>query len=437
MAIEVVYGNFEAAEGQDPGKLKRLMQRDASWGTHIENLRAAEETCGQGAQTRWKASEPTLNNREEGRSVDRWFTLEFPNENFRFATESVDHFVGTVAGDILQNPAMKSIVVRDFDFTDNSLSDSFPGPNVGIDGLYDELLSVTLRKVKRPILAFTLKPRLGMSVDDVTRIYKAAAASGIDIVEDDERLIDPPSCPFESRVEAVSRIQAKSNSLYSVNITADSQSALEKLDFCVEHGIRMVKIDVLVSGFETLRRVARKIKEVYDSSVAITVYPDAVGDYRRLDRNFILKLSRLCGADIIYAGSPNWARYLKEKGELKETVEPVYQRHRLLADHLDFAPEVKSTLPTITNDQHPSRAELVTAYFRKHKDGHYRYAFYVGGGISGFPSNIKTAVKVWTDCLRHAATANTTKYRRFDLSRYEEGLKENEWYPIDVGAALK
>lgn len=391
MTIEVLYADFKTIEGQDPGELKRLMQRDSSWGTHIADLYAARKTCGPGAQVRWKTTEPELDNRDDGRADDRSFTLTFPSGNFDLSTESVDHFVGVVAGDILLNPGIESIVVKDFEFREEALYDSFPGPNVGIDGLYSHLLRGTLGDDRRPILAFTLKPRLGMSVDDVVHIYKAASESGVDIVEDDERLIDPPSCRFEARVRAVSNVQERYGSLYSTNITGDTRTALDKLDFCVENGIRMVKVDVLVSGFETLRQVAQRIKAKYGSSVAVTVYPDALGAYRRLDRSFVLKLSRLCGADIIYAGSPNWARYQQEKGELRETVEPVYPRHRMLSREFPNRPGIKATLPTITNDQHPSRAELLTAYFRKHKDGHYRYAFFVGGGISGFPANIKTA----------------------------------------------
>jgi hypothetical protein len=198
----------------------------------------------------------------------------------------------------------------------------------------------------------------------------------------------------------------------------------------------MVKLDVLVSGFETLRKVAIRIRDEYDSRIAITVYPDAVGAYRNLGREFVLELSRLCGADIIYAGSPNWARYQREIGKLSETVEPVYQRHRRLAEPIAHAEYIKPTLATITNDQHPSRAELLTAYFRKKKNEHSRYAFFVGGGISGFPADIETATRVWMGCLGHAASQDLEDYVQYDLSRYEEELESIGWKSLDVRQGL-
>jgi len=197
----------------------------------------------------------------------------------------------------------------------------------------------------------------------------------------------------------------------------------------------MVKIDVLVSGFETLRKVALKIRDDYSSSIAITVYPDAYGAFRNLSRKFILKMSRLCGADIIYAGSPNWARYEKEEGKLNNTLDPIYQRHSELSDKIMNMAHIKSTLPTITNDQHPSRAELLTVFFRKFKNNHYKYAFFVGGGISSFPADISTASTEWLNCLVHASTTDIESYTQYDFSKYEKEFRDISWDPYDVKAA--
>jgi ribulose 1,5-bisphosphate carboxylase large subunit-like protein len=435
MPVEIVYTNFATVENADPGLIKELMSRDASWGTHIDLLQAARATCGTDSYNNWVRTQPTITNLVKGRADDNHFSLAFPDTNFDFFAESVDHFVGTVAGDIVLNPNIGTIEVRDFKFTDPKTYDAFPGPNIGVDRLYTGFLS-TLKGVTRPIVAFTVKPRFGMTVHELCKMYRAAAGAGIDIFEDDERLLDPPSCRFAERVKDLGKIQRDFETVYSANITGDSQKALERLDYCAEQGIRMVKMDVLVSGFETLRKVAQRIKDRYRSEIAITVYPDAYGAYRKLSREFILKLSRLCGADIIYAGSPNWARYEKEKGEFREAVEPIFQRHRLLAETVEPTGRIKSTLCTITNDQHPSRAEMITAYLRKHKGGHYRYAFFVGGGMSGFPSDIETAADVWMKCITHAATEDIRKYVTFDLSKYEKELEKIGWHRLDVQKGL-
>ena len=42
-AVEVTYTNFKVKEGVDAGDIKKLMCRDASWGTHIDILHAAQK----------------------------------------------------------------------------------------------------------------------------------------------------------------------------------------------------------------------------------------------------------------------------------------------------------------------------------------------------------------------------------------------------------
>jgi hypothetical protein len=75
---------------------------------------------------------------------------------------------------------------------------------------------------------------------------------------------------------------------------------------------------------------------------------------------------------------------------------------------------------------------MITAYFRKHKGGHYQYAFFVGGGISGFPANIETAGRIWIDCISHAATQDIKNYVNYDLSKYEEQMNKINWNRLDV-----
>src|SRR5438132_8941609 len=197
----------------------------------------------------------------------------------------------------------------------------------------------------------------------------------------------------------------------------------------------MVKFVVLVCGFDVLRKVELTIREDDCSGIAMTVYPDAYSAYRKLSRNFILKLSRLCGADIIYAGSPIWARYEKEGGPIRDAIEPVFSMHRMLSEPIPNASHVKGTLPTITNDQHPSRAEVITAWMRK-QFKHYQYAFFVGGGLSGFPDNLTVSVKEWLNCLRHASVEDLSNYAPYNFDKYEAEFNKIGWTSIEVMEAL-
>ena len=428
--IEVIYTNFKVINGENPRKVKNQMVRDSSWGTFMDSLEAAEKCCGSGSLDRWRSNEPNLTDISTGKQTDEIFSLEFPKENFDFEAEGVDHFISTIAGDIVLNPSIEEIKVYDFNFKNSDLYSCFPGPNVGLEKLYSDLLAKTLKSINRPILAYTLKPRMGLTITDIGKLYIEAAKAKIDIVEDDERLIDPSYCRFEDRVDALTELQESYDSIYSANITGSLEDARKRLDFAVEKGIQMVKLDVLVSGFETLRQVALYIRDSYDSKIAITVYPDAYRAYRKLSRKFILKMARLCGADIIYAGSPNWARYEQENTKMIDSLDSVYSRHQTLINELERANHIKKSLPTITNDQHPSRMELITAFFRKFFRNHYQYGFFVGGGISGYPGTIQEAVNTCIGCIKHAISSDLDKYQnyKFDQSKFE--LKN--WDLIDV-----
>lgn len=437
MGIEIIYSKFRPKEGADPAQIKELMVRDSSWGTFVENLYAAEKSCRNGVAKRWKRIEPELKNLVSGRFHDERFSLTFPKENFNFKTEGIEHFISTIAGDILLNPSIEQIEVDDFHIKEPELYKYFPGPNVGIDQLYNDIFSETLGKFYRPILAFTVKPRLGLNVEDYQSLFTQAAKGGIDIIEDDERLIDSPHCPFRERVDAIAKIQKSYKTVYSVNITGTFEDAIQRLDYAVNKGIKMVKFDVLVTGFETLRRVALHIKDKYDSKVAITVYPDAYRAYRHLSRKFILKMSRLCGADIIYAGSPHWARYEKEGGPLKDSIEPIHTMHRVLSEKINGASHIKETLPTITNDQHPTRTEIITVFFRKYYDNHFKYAFFVGGGIGGFPDTLNNAVGEWLKCIKHAMTCDISNYKEYNFDKYEKAFEKIGWKRLDIKRALQ
>jgi ribulose 1,5-bisphosphate carboxylase large subunit-like protein len=436
MSIEVTYDNWSASEGKSERELKSLIKRDISWGTHITNLHAAEEACAGDAKERWLQAEPEINNLDSGRYEDERFCLEIPDQNFNIEAEGVDHFISTVAGDVILNHDFDSVRVKSFEIQNSKWASAFPDPNVGIDGLYNNIFDNTIQENNRPILAFSVKPRVGHTVDDLLSLYEQVANAGFDIVEDDERIVDPENCPFEDRVKKIGAVQSDYNTSYSPNITGDIETAKERVDIAADHNIQIVKFDVLVGGFETLRKLTKYIRTEYSGSIAITVYPDAYRAYRKLDREFILKMVRLCGGDIVYAGSPTWSRFEREEGEPREALEPIHAHHQLLSKPIQVDSEIKSTLPTITNNQHLSRAELVTTLFRQEYSGHNQYGFFVGGGLSGFPAPIGEAADIWKKCINHASSAGLSDYSHFDISEYDQEFRDLGWDPLDVEEVL-
>lgn len=409
--------------------------KDVSWGTHSESLDAATKTVG---HSNWLNYQPSYSvagsNKIEKQGIlyQKYdVTFHFKQEQFSFENEGLNHFIGTIAGNFIRNRNIEDIIVDDFEFTTDEL-DYFSGPKMTIKEMKSSFFSKTL-KTPRPLLAFSIKPRIGLNPDDYEKIITEANQAGVDIVEDDERLVSPTYCTFSSRVERIKKLidSKKAISKFSVNITGNPHDLKERINEAYSAGIRIFKLDVTVAGFDSLHFL-RKTLNKKEENCLITVFPDVHGPvYRCLSRQFILKLSRLCGADIMYGGTPfpsrmgdllkssedpqhwhsnsrNWIGELENMHQiLKEPISPMFGSSKTNSTSKTIRTQ---TLPTITHDVDPNYVELLTYLIKMGMNGNLDYAFFVGGGISQFKCNkdIKSTIKLWLELLTYAGNYDLT-----------------------------
>lgn len=193
--------------------------------------------------------------------------LTFPYANFDFRVGGIPHLLGTVAGDILGYPEIADAKIVEVRLPPEALS-SFHGPQCGIQGVR-KLLGIK----DRPLIAFTAKPRLGLDPQQFALWCADAAEGGVDIVEDDERLLNPQYCGIQDRARAVlaefSKRKVK-DKIYSVNITGNEQDACQNAIKLADVGIRVLKFDVLAGGFGALQHLTAELK---NRQVPVTVYP--------------------------------------------------------------------------------------------------------------------------------------------------------------------
>lgn len=363
-------------------KVMNQFCRDASWGTHTYELNAVSNTIKTDGD--WNYLEPSYWVKY---SQENFYLIEvhFNEEQFNFESEGLAHFIGTIAGDVLSNTSFKNIVVQDIEFPKSIFeTDYFPFPSIGVSEMRRSFFKETLKGVKRPIIAFSIKPRIGLNICQFGEVLSNISDTRIDIIEDDERILDPKNCSFSDRLKTISRTDFKKGTKYSINVTFPQNILEEKVREAYDRGIRIFKYDVMVGSFDGLLHL-RKILNDFDHNTAITVFPDVYGkSYRHLSRRVVLKLCRYCGADIVYAGSPrwDWSRYgyLSNFEELKSN-------HSILLDRIETLTDKKNTLPTITHDVHPSNIEYTIDHFRVRMKKPFDFAFFIGGGISGFPGS--------------------------------------------------
>ena len=432
MPVSVLYNNIEFKNGINPIDVLNIIKRDVSWGTWDESLTALDMLKISDKYRRFEPNIPT----QAAVPEEKKFNLLLEDEQFNLDSEGIDHFVATLAGDILLNPKINKITVDDISFNDDRYYDFFKGPNVGVHGVY-KMLAKTINTVNRPILAFTVKPRMGLEIEEYKKIYKAAQAGGIDIIEDDERLIDPKYCPFNKRVQLMGNMQKTGNTMYSANITGPLDKMIERLTNAYNAGLRFVKIDVMVTGFDALKSIADYIRANMNSEVAITCYPDAVGMYRNLSRKLVLKLSRLCGADIIYAGSPYWSRIEGSPNpnvQYKKNIHDIsdkYKLYQVLRTNENIFKNIKCSLPTVSNDCNLSHAELVQKIFMRDFYNFFEYGLFVGGGISAFPAKLKDTVIEWIKCLEFTAKADPKSLEHYGY-KYLDAMDEKCLTPFKL-----
>ncbi|NMB51888.1 MAG: hypothetical protein GX999_06150 [Bacteroidales bacterium] len=421
MAIYVKYKNLIPKNSKATDNtasivdIKTQLVNDVCWGSGVSDFLAVKKLLQEDSWEEYRPKIKPITEDDPGS-----FELKFCDDFFNFETEGINHFIGTIAGDILLNSKIERIDVDDFHIDHEKLK-YFPGPNYGIDGVY-KLFNINNQELNRPLLAYSIKPRMGYTIDQFKAIFSEAAKGGVDIIEDDERLIDPIYCPFCERVIEAEKLKKKyPKTYYSVNITGPLDKMRERVKFAYDHNIKFVKIDVLVTGFDALLEITKLIRnEKYD--IRITVYPDAIGKYRNLSRHFVCKMARLCGADIIYAGSPSWSRDIIYSNSLIYECEKVHLRHEKLKCSIDDMVGIKPTLATMTNDISAQSAELITLIFNRCFSD-TQFAFFIGHGISASRESIKDTVQ---DIIKRISAAAKAPNDDYNIEAVKQDFRDSE-----------
>lgn len=419
------------------------IRKDISCGTYSDDLLAVEKTIG---NHNWQNYLPSIQLTQIDGTMLYWLILTIHKDQFNLKEEGINHFLGTIAGNIITNSKIQDIIVDDIEFEDtdfNCETDSpdffFPGPYFGIESLKKEF-SKTLT-TPRPLLAFSIKPRIGLNPDEYYKVIKQAALSNIDIIEDDERLVSPSYCTFSNRVIQINRVinEIKPNTKFSINITFSPFDIDERFEEAYKAGIRMFKLDVIVAGFDTLLHLRKLINKKINKGgepCIITVFPDVYGSkYRCISRKLLLKLSRLCGADIIYAGNPfpsrmgslslfenfeqdivNWES--KKVGWINKLIDI----HSVLINTLKICTKnINTSLPTITHDVDPNWVEIITYLLKIEIGNSMNFAFFVGGGISqsGYNMDIKASCNIWLNVLKYAGDYDLGNLQSIDINKLQ------------------
>jgi 2,3-diketo-5-methylthiopentyl-1-phosphate enolase len=187
------------------------------------------------------------------------------------------------------------------------LTDAFPGPRFGIQGIRD---AVGARG--RPLLITIVKPALGLSPAESAALFREAALGGSDAVKDDELLVDLPVSTVDARVRAHAAAERSAyegtgrRTLFFVNVTDRPDRVVERARRAVDAGASALMVDFLTVGIATLTTLAE------DPAIGVPILGHLAmagaltnAPWTGMSSHLVLgKLPRLAGADAIVTPSP-------------------------------------------------------------------------------------------------------------------------------------
>jgi 2,3-diketo-5-methylthiopentyl-1-phosphate enolase len=284
-------------------------------------------------------------------------------------------------------------------FPENLLA-KFKGPKFGVPGLR-KLLNVP----ERPLSLHIIKPKMGMTPQQVANQCYQTAIGGVDMMKDDEMTSDVYNSCYEDRVkavmEAIEKASAKTGKrpVYLVSITDEPKRMFEKAARAVELGANGLLV-CYSAGLGVLRQLAEdpaiNVPIMLHGSHMIAAQP-------RISWPVFAKLCRLCGADLMLTPT-FWS-----------SIPMVSLEEGIRTSHVKLAPlgHIKPMFPMPCAGVYPGLAPILV--------GEYGPDIVIpaGGGMLGHPDGYTAGAKAW----QQAIAATMSKEDFLDYARRPENVE--------------
>ena len=252
----------------------------------------------------------------------------------------------------------------------------FQGPKFGIEGIR-ELTGIK----KRPLTLHIIKPKMGMTPEQIADQVYQTAIGGVDMVKDDEMTSDTQYCSFDERLEAVmgalNKAEKKTGKkvIYFISITDEVNRINKTARKAVKAGANGLLL-CYSAGPSALRVLAEDPKV----DIPILLHPShMLSMIDRITYPVFAKLGRLCGADMMLTPS-YWS-----------TTPVVSLEEGLRASQVLTAPffHIKKTWPMPAAGMYPGLLPVLT---REHG---MDIIVPAGGGMLGHPDGYRAGARAW------------------------------------------
>lgn len=320
-----------------------------------------------------------------------------------FEKGSMPQILSCIAGNIMGMKAVERIRLKDCEWP-KSITDGFRGPQFGSD-VRQEIFGVE----DRPITATVPKPKVGLTSEQHAQVGYDAWTGGLDLLKDDENLTDQSFNRFEKRIEKSFKMRDKAEKetgekkSYLVNITADTQTMLNRAEMVKELGGEYIMVDIVTAGWAGLQTVREKAE---DLGLAIHAHRAMHAAFDRIPTHgvsmrCIAQFARIIGVDQLHTGTANLGKLDNE-----DTVGiNKWMRKELHG--------LKDVLPMASGGLHPGTLpELIDRLGTN-------IGIQAGGGVHGHPGGTHKGAKA----LRQAVDAIVDGRDIHDAAEENEELK--------------
>nr|VDD88725.1 RuBisCO long chain, Form III-b [uncultured archaeon] len=308
--------------------------------------------------------------------------IAYPIELFEI--ENMPNILSSIAGNVFGLKALRNLRLIDVQLPEGLIR-SFKGPKYGIQGIR-KILGVK----DRPLVGTIIKPKLGLKSEDHAKVAYEAWAGGCDIVKDDENLSSQKFNPFEKRLDATLEAKDRAENetgekkVFITNITAETETMLERADMVIGHGGEYVMVDILTCGWSALQTLRKQeLKLVIHAHraghAAFTKNP-----LHGIAMRPIATIARIIGVDQLHVGTV--------VGKMSETKAEVLENIDACKMELSG---LKTIMPVASGGIHPRLVPALLETFGKD------VVIQAGGGVHGHPMGTKTGALA----MRHAVDA--------------------------------
>ena len=285
-------------------------------------------------------------------------------------------------------------------FMPENLLAKFKGPKFGVPGL-----RMLLNVPERPLSLHIIKPKMGMTPQQVANQCYQTAIGGVDMMKDDEMTSDVYNSSYEDRVKAVmeaiekASVKTGKRPVYLVSITDEPKRMFEKAARAVELGANGLLV-CYSAGLGVLRQLAEdpaiNVPIMLHGSHMIAAQP-------RISWPVFAKLCRVCGADLMLTPT-FWS-----------SIPMVSLEEGIRTSHVKLAPlgHIKPMFPMPCAGVYPGLTPILV--------GEYGPDIVIpaGGGMLGHPDGYTAGAKAW----QQAIAATMSKENFLDYARRPENVE--------------